>query len=325
MLWHKEKKQKCKPECIKKKLQVEGHTLVVEHGLNDVPPVEDQLQREKSNVQVGIKKRLKEELGLLKDKGRSEKPKVVLSLVNWTWTHTRLCHLYGASWLVDELFTNNCDTEMNVAVLSKSNSAFPLVKASSSESIQQSNQLSGPSLGLPTESNKCSSCGTAKFDECEAPNQMDKCDWTKRLYSSITNGSTSMLNVGIQSRAPGMLVDATTVKILDSIGHLLNMIKIHNSIFTRQQENSTLNRTKDSSVHKYRNVMTVLEQSGTSCEIRNYRTHAEKKGMHAQQTLECRTEYILLWALFLSNLWSPHPATHCQNIGGKLPIPKLVS
>eukprot|EP01018_Ginkgo_biloba_P038129 Gb_13197 [translate_table: standard] len=54
MIQHKEKKQKCKPESIRKKIHVEeGSTLV-----DQVPPVEDELQSKKSSVQVGKKKRL---------------------------------------------------------------------------------------------------------------------------------------------------------------------------------------------------------------------------------------------------------------------------
>ncbi|XP_057861419.2 DNA-directed RNA polymerase V subunit 1 isoform X1 [Cryptomeria japonica] len=42
-----------------------------------------------------------------------------------------------------------------------------IVRASNPEPIQQSSQLCGPLLGLPTESRKCLSCGSSKFEECE--------------------------------------------------------------------------------------------------------------------------------------------------------------
>eukprot|EP01018_Ginkgo_biloba_P011699 Gb_05181 [translate_table: standard] len=58
MIRHKEKKQKYKPKCIGKKMHVEEALTHVEPSLNQVPPVEDQFQREKSNVQMGKKKSL---------------------------------------------------------------------------------------------------------------------------------------------------------------------------------------------------------------------------------------------------------------------------
>eukprot|EP01018_Ginkgo_biloba_P037251 Gb_19186 [translate_table: standard] len=55
---HKDKKQKCNLECIKKKMHVEEASTCVEPGSNQVSPIEARLQREKSNVQMGKKKRL---------------------------------------------------------------------------------------------------------------------------------------------------------------------------------------------------------------------------------------------------------------------------
>eukprot|EP01018_Ginkgo_biloba_P025780 Gb_03391 [translate_table: standard] len=72
----KEKKQKCKLECIGKKIHVEEALTCVEPSSNQVPLVENQLQREKSNVQMGKKKRLlKRSWGLPRDKGRNENPR----------------------------------------------------------------------------------------------------------------------------------------------------------------------------------------------------------------------------------------------------------
>eukprot|EP01018_Ginkgo_biloba_P011777 Gb_39282 [translate_table: standard] len=76
MIRHKEKKQKCKLECIRKKIHVEEASTLVDASSNQVPPLEDQLQREKSNVQMGKKKRLlKRSWGLPRGKGRNEKPR----------------------------------------------------------------------------------------------------------------------------------------------------------------------------------------------------------------------------------------------------------
>eukprot|EP01018_Ginkgo_biloba_P016421 Gb_29503 [translate_table: standard] len=58
MIRHKWKKQKCKLECIGKKMHVEEASTRVEPSSDQVPLVEDRLQREKSNVQMGKKKRL---------------------------------------------------------------------------------------------------------------------------------------------------------------------------------------------------------------------------------------------------------------------------
>eukprot|EP01018_Ginkgo_biloba_P008046 Gb_28221 [translate_table: standard] len=63
MIRHKEKNQKCKPECIGKKMHVEEASTCVEPSSNQVPLVEGQLQREKSNVQMGKKKRLLKRIG----------------------------------------------------------------------------------------------------------------------------------------------------------------------------------------------------------------------------------------------------------------------
>eukprot|EP01018_Ginkgo_biloba_P003804 Gb_04012 [translate_table: standard] len=60
---HKEKKLKCKLECIGKKIHVEEALTHVEPSLNQVLPIEDQLQREMSNVQMGKKKRLLKRVG----------------------------------------------------------------------------------------------------------------------------------------------------------------------------------------------------------------------------------------------------------------------
>eukprot|EP01018_Ginkgo_biloba_P026054 Gb_09339 [translate_table: standard] len=71
---HKERKQKCKPKCLRNKIHVEEALTRVEPSLKQVPPIEDQLQREKSYVQMAKKKRLLKSWGLPRDKGRNENP-----------------------------------------------------------------------------------------------------------------------------------------------------------------------------------------------------------------------------------------------------------
>eukprot|EP01018_Ginkgo_biloba_P033178 Gb_12392 [translate_table: standard] len=77
MIRYKEKKQKCKAECIEKKMHVEEASTCVEPSSNQVPLT---LKGKVKCANGKEEEAFKEDLGLLRDKGRNEKPKAKKAL-----------------------------------------------------------------------------------------------------------------------------------------------------------------------------------------------------------------------------------------------------